>query len=162
MSLRSKIIVAGLVGAAALAGPALAQDKSPFAKLDGNWAGTGTITMGDGSSEPIRCRVKYELSGSSGGSLTQSLTCASDSYKFELKADVEYRNGAVTGYWTERTRNTSGKLKGKASDDVIQATVETPGFIAILNVTTKGNQQRVTIKSPSTDIREIQIALKRS
>lgn len=162
MSLRRNILFAGLVGAATLAGPVLAQDKNPFAQLTGNWAGTGTITMGDGSSEPIRCRIKYALGGAGGGNLNQNLSCASDSYKFELSADVEYRNGSVTGFWTEKTRNTSGKLKGKATDEMIQATVETPGFIAILNVTTKGNQQRVTIKSPSTDIREIQIALKKS
>jgi hypothetical protein len=160
MSLHRKILLAGLVGAAALAGPAVAQDRGPFAKLGGNWNGNGTITMGDGSSEPLRCRVKYDVEGD-GGSLVQSLTCASDSYKFELAANVEYRNGSVTGYWTEKTRNTSGKLKGRATDDVIQATVETPGFIAVLNVTTRGNQQRVTIKSPSTDIREIQVALKK-
>jgi hypothetical protein len=162
MSLHSKIILAGLVGAAAVAGPALAQDKGPFTNLNGNWTGNGTITMGDGASEPLRCRVKYELSGSAGGSLEQTITCASDSYKFDLSASVEYRNGAVTGYWTEKSRNTSGKLKGKATNEMIQATVETPGFIAVLNVLTKGNQQRVTIKSPSTDIREIQIALKKS
>lgn len=162
MSLLRKTFLAGLVSAAAIAGPAFGQDKTPFTQLSGNWTGTGTITMGDGASEPIRCRVKYALGGSAGGSVNQSLSCASDSYKFELVADVEYRNGAVTGFWTEKTRNTSGKLKGKASDDVIQATVETPGFIAVLNITTKGTTQRVTIKSPSTDIREIQMSLKKS
>jgi hypothetical protein len=167
MSLRSNGIAARLLagsivaaGLGLLGADGFAQATSPFATLAGSWTGNGKITMATGASEPIRCRVTYDVEGD-GGAMKQELRCASDSYKFELTSDVQYRNGVITGFWTERTRNTGGKLKGKVSGDRIQATVETPGFIAVLSLTTRGDRQEVNIKSPSTDIREITIGLKK-
>src|SRR5665213_481803 len=60
--------------------------SGPFAGLAGVWSGGGTVMLDDGSSERIRCRATYAV-GEGGAGLNQSLTCASDSYKFELKAN---------------------------------------------------------------------------
>ena len=37
----------------------------PFAGMAGAWSGGGTITLDDGSSERIRCRATYKVSGAS-------------------------------------------------------------------------------------------------
>src|SRR5258708_3030792 len=57
--------------------------SGPFAGMAGNWAGGGTVTLDDGSSERIRCRASYQVGGAR---MTMSLTCASDAYRFILQA----------------------------------------------------------------------------
>src|SRR6185437_5371937 len=58
-----------------------AQSGGPFAGMAGVWSGAGTVTLDDGSTERIRCRATYAV-GAGGNGLQQTLTCASDSYKF--------------------------------------------------------------------------------
>src|SRR5215212_9282523 len=57
--------------------------ETPFAHLAGSWSGQGKITVQNGTSERIRCRGTYRA-GETGTTLSLSLRCASDSYKFEL------------------------------------------------------------------------------
>src|SRR5258708_18318306 len=64
----------------------------PFDGLRGSWAGGGTISLSDGSTERIRCRASYIVAGS-GSELRQSLRCASDSYKFDLSSNVVSARG---------------------------------------------------------------------
>ena len=47
-----------------------------------------------------------------GANMTMTLTCASDAYKFKLSADVVDEGGAVTGTWSETSRNVSGTPAG--------------------------------------------------
>ncbi len=88
-----KVIRGFAIGAGALFAASVfssaghAQSASPFNGLAGVWCGVGKVELDDGSSERIRCRATYAV-GAGGTGLNQSLTCASDSYKFELKADV--------------------------------------------------------------------------
>lgn len=139
--------------------PARAADGM-FDTLNGDWNGAGTITMADGKSERMRCRVDYDVSAA-GASVKQSLSCRSDSYKFDLISTVNSVSGGLNGYWTEKNRNINGKLSGKASSEEIAALVETNGFLATLNIKTRGDKQTVYIKSPSTDIRDISMSLNR-
>ena len=72
-----------VLGVALAASPGYAQ-SGPFAGMAGNWSGGGTVTLDDGSTERIRCRATYAV-GAGGNGLNQNLTCASDSYKFDLR-----------------------------------------------------------------------------
>ena len=78
--------------------------------MAGNWAGGGTVTLDDGSRERLRCRASYAVAGAQ---MTMTLTCASDAYKFQLGANVVDQGGAVSGSWTETSRNISGTLQGR-------------------------------------------------
>src|SRR3954468_21264971 len=94
--------------------PATAQ-QAPFAGMAGVWSGNGSITLEDGSNERIRCRATYAVSPAGNG-LNQSLLCASDSYKFELRSDITAGSGgALSGTWREVSRNVGGDLEGRAS-----------------------------------------------
>jgi hypothetical protein len=155
-ALSSAFLAAALLGTAS--GAALADGT--FTTLDGNWNGSGTITMADGKSERLRCRVDYNVN-SAGSSLKQALSCASDSYKFDLASTVDEKSGSLSGYWTEKNRNINGKLSGKGNASEIAALVEASGFIATLSIKTRGDKQTVYIKSPSTDIRDINVSLNR-
>ena len=64
-----------------------AAQSPPFAGLAGSWAGSGSISLSDGSKERLRCKATYQVSDGE-RRLQQSLRCASDSYRFDLNSDV--------------------------------------------------------------------------
>lgn len=136
------LLVATLWGSASYA------QSGPFAGMAGNWSGGGTITLEDGSTERIRCRATYAV-GAGGNGLQQSLTCASDSYKFQLTSNVTAQGSAVSGTWNEATRNINGNLEGRSGGGVFQVLVNAPGFNANLTLTTRGNKQSIVIKGES-------------
>lgn len=153
-------LAAALIFVAA-SGRAQRGDGGPFAGLAGNWSGSGTITVSNGTSERIRCRAKYAVSDGGTG-LQQDLRCASDSYKFEVNSNVNTTGGGgIAGSWTELTRNASGNVLGNASSGRIDATVAGVGFSAGLSVTTSGNSQSVTIKPVGTDVTLVSITMRR-
>jgi hypothetical protein len=116
--------------------------------MAGSWSGGGTVTLDDGSSERIRCRATYAV-GESGAGLNQSLTCASDSYKFNLASNVIAEGGALSGTWSESSRGVSGTLSGHGSNGSFQVVASAPGFTANISLTTRGNKQSVVIRSES-------------
>lgn len=129
--------------------------SGPFAGFDGNWSGTGTVSMSDGSSERIRCRASYKVEGNA---LAQTLRCASDSYKFDLSSNVTSQGNNVSGSWSETSRNVYGNLNGKAGGGQIDVFVEAAGFAANITLTTRGNKQSVSISSKG-EIRGVQISM---
>src|SRR5882724_6429435 len=135
---------ATLVVAVAFSPPSYAQ-SGPFAGMAGNWSGAGTVTLDDGSTERIRCRASYAV-GAGGNGLNQSLTCASDSYRFNLSSNVVAQGGALSGTWSEGTRNINGNLEGRGANGNFQVTASAPGFTANLSLITRGNKQSVVIR----------------
>jgi hypothetical protein len=123
-----------------------AQSSGPYAGMAGNWAGGGTVTLDDGSSERIRCRATYHVSGPN---MSMSLTCASDAYKFNLAANVVDEGGAVSGSWSEASRNVSGVLQGRGGGGNFQVVASTAGFNANISLRTAGNKQTVTMRADS-------------
>jgi hypothetical protein len=132
----------------AMPGSAAYAQTGPFTGLAGNWSGGGTITLDDGSSERIRCRATYAV-GAGGNGLNQTLTCASDSYKFNLSSNVVSNGGAITGTWTESSRGINGNIEGRAGTGTFHVVASSAGFTADLVLTTRGNKQSVVIRSES-------------
>jgi hypothetical protein len=131
----------------------------PFAGLTGTWSGSGVIALASGANERIRCRAAYDATDAS--HLLLNLRCASDSYNFDLRADVHSQGGALTGIWSEASRGVTGNVSGSASPGHVQAQVTGPSFSASLSMSTRGNQQSVTIRSQGTDVQQVSITLKR-
>src|SRR5258708_31191681 len=138
---------------ALLASPSLAQPPgaSPFAALPGAWSGTGTIAMSSGAKERIRCRAAYRLDSSS-TDLRLEMSCASDSYKFELQSHITYSDNAISGSWNETTRGVGGTISGSATPTQIRAKAEGQTFTAILAMNTRGPKQSVSVQSPATEL----------
>jgi hypothetical protein len=145
---RRLIFAAVTLFAISISGSASYAQSGPFAGLAGNWSGGGTVALDDGSTERIRCRATYAV-GENGNGLNQSLLCASDSYKFELRSSVVAEGGSLSGTWSETTRNVSGNLQGRAAPGNFQVIASAPGFTANITLTTRGNKQSVVIKSES-------------
>src|SRR6476659_10782285 len=137
-----------------------AQSSGPFAGLSGAWAGTGTVSLSDGTTERIRCKADYKVNGSGLG-LKQNLHCASDSYKFDLSSDVTSQGDRISGSWTEASRNIFGNLQGTAGGGQIDVFVEASGFAANLTLRTTGNKQTVQISSKG-EIRGVTITMVKS
>jgi hypothetical protein len=149
-------VVVGLVAAA----PASHAQTGPFSGLDGAWTGNGTVLVGDGGSERIRCKATYTVDPA-GNKLQQVIRCASDSYRFDLSSSVTNNGGALTGTWNEANRNINGGIEGRAGNGQYNALVTANGFAAELSMVARGNKQTIAISSKNTDLRGVQITLAR-
>jgi len=149
-----------LVAALGLAGGPAQAAASPLRALAGSWAGGGVISMASGEQERLRCRASYDVDGG-GTALRLNLRCASDSYNFDLSSQIDYRGGAISGEWTESSRNASGTIEGRAAGDHIEAAATGPGFSANLSLTTRGSRQIVTIRPQGGDISAVSLELSR-
>jgi hypothetical protein len=150
-----------LLGAAALLFPlegGRAQTTQPFDGLAGKWSGDGSIALTDGTTERLRCDATYAVSGG-GENLDQSLRCASDSYKFDLRISLNDKDGAVLGTWNEDSRNVSGGISGRDSKGLIQVTARGQTFTAAVTVATHGSEQSVKIRAQSGDLSQVTITL---
>ncbi len=156
-----QMIKAATVAAALIVSISASHAQSgPFAGFDGAWSGTGTVSLSDGTTERIRCKADYKVSGTGLG-LKQALHCASDSYKFDLSSDVTSQGDRISGNWTEANRNIFGNLQGTAGGGQIEVFVEANGFAANLTLRTTGNKQTVQISSKG-DIRGVNITMVKS
>jgi len=123
-----------------------AQGGGPFASLSGAWHGGGSVTLDDGSSERIRCRATYAPAGFS---MEMTLTCASDAYKFNLSGHVVSEGSAITGSWSESSRNIAGTLQGRGGGGSFDVVASTAGFNANISLRTAGNKQSISMRADS-------------
>ncbi|MEZ5923981.1 MAG: hypothetical protein R3D57_06305 [Hyphomicrobiaceae bacterium] len=149
----------GLVVATMLsASPAMAD--GPFAGYAGRWVGNGSVTYDDGKTEAIKCRVTYfVVDGGSG--LQQNIRCASASYKFEVRSDIDYAGGKVSGSWIEMVNNASGNVSGTASDNLIRASVKSDKLDATMSVKLSGASQSVNIAPKGLGVKTVSISLRK-
>ncbi len=147
------VLAAGIGAPPAAAHPALAA-------LAGSWAGSGTVSVSNGTNERIRCRATYDVRERA-TSVAINLRCASDSYNFELHSTVQDDGGTVSGSWTESSRNVSGNISGRATGNQILVRADGPSFAANLLVHTAGNRQTVSIRASGGDITGVDVALTR-
>lgn len=146
LMVRRLLMAAAVLFAASLwASPSHAQ-SGPFAGLAGTWNGGGVVTLDDGSKERIRCRATYAPAGAT---MTMTLTCASDAYKFALTANVENRGGALAGSWSEASRNISGSLEGRGGGGTFEVVASAAGFNANISLRTAGNKQSISMRADS-------------
>ena len=150
--------------AALLAMPSLASaqapQQGPFAGFSGHWSGAGSLATGTGT-ERLRCQAYYEA-GPNGTTLVQNLTCASDSYTFELRTDMRDEGGTIRGSWVEARRNVTGGIVGRSRGGRIDATVQGPGFSATLALSTRADRQSVTIRTDAAELSRVSIDLART
>jgi len=132
-----------------------------LSQFAGDWSGEGTVTTTAGP-ERIRCKVHYDVAPD-GTALDQTLHCASDSYKLEVKSKVSAAGTQLTGKWNEITRDTIGNISGTIANTEIKATIEGIGFTADLAISMQANRQSITINpTGATDISQVAITLKRT
>jgi hypothetical protein len=134
----------------------------PFERLVGQWTGSGTIDLSDGTREPMRCRASYDVPAER-SNLQLSIRCASDSYNFNLFSNAVLAGHVISGTWSESTHGVAGTISGTAEGDHIHAHAESPSFTATLTLTTHGNRQSVSIRTPDPNagIKGVTISMRR-
>jgi hypothetical protein len=139
-----------------------ATSSSPFAGFAGSWSGSGTVALSNGTTERLRCQATYAVA-STGTNLRQNLRCASDSYTFELRTDINAEGGGrVGGIWAEATRNMQGTISGRVSAGRIDAVAEGPGFSAGIAMAPQGARQAVSIRSQGTELSQVSVTMTRA
>jgi hypothetical protein len=160
--LRNSLFVGVALAAAALASSAQSQTaRGPFAGYAGSWAGSGAISLTNGSVERLRCTARYAVQDGGAG-LVQNLDCASDNYKFQLRTQVQAQGEDITGHWFEVTRNAQGEITGRIENGRIEGTVTGPGFSAGFTLRERGSRQQVAIRAQGGDISQITAELARA
>jgi hypothetical protein len=143
---RLLIAAAVLLFTASSFGASSQAQSGPFAGMAGRWAGAGTVSLDDGSTERIRCRATYAVAGPE---MQLNLLCASDSYRFDLQADVIDHGGPISGSWSESSRGITGSLRGQGGGGRFEVVASASGFNAQISLATRGNRQSVVIRADS-------------
>ena len=148
------------VGGLLATGVAPAAAQSPFAALGGNWSGSGKVRFSGGASEAVTCKAYYSPKDA-GNSLGVAIMCASPSSKIELRAQLKYEGGKVTGKWEERTYNAAGAVEGQASSNKINVSIAGGGLTGSMSVGINGASQTVQIKTEGIGMTGFDINLSR-
>ena len=149
--------------ALSIVAPSYAQRIAPFDRLAGQWSGSGTIELSNGSNESIRCRATYDVVREH-SRLQLNIRCASQGANFDLRASADYSAGAISGYWSESSRGASGTISGRADGDRFQVVARAASFVATLTLVTHGGRQSVVIRSqdPQSTIKAVSVNLRRA
>lgn len=152
-------IVAAAASVSTLASaPAIAADN-PFHSLVGTWNGSGTASFEGGTTESLRCKGYY-TNGSGGSNLGLSIRCANASAKVELRANLNYADGNVSGDWEERTYNQSGTISGKASASKLNLAIS-GGIQGSMNVSVGSGSHSVSVSTGGPVLKGINISMSR-
>ena len=156
---RAALRAGAAVALVAAASPSYA--AGPFSSFEGNWTGVGTVSVENGSKERLRCRAHYDVGGG-GASMSQNLTCASDSYKFNVVSNVQAEGNSISGQWEETSRGAKGRISGRITPTQISAFVQGAGFTASIGIAARGGRQSVTMSPTGTDIKNVSVTMSRS
>ncbi len=132
----------------------------PFAKFIGSWRGSGEVASSDGTREPIHCRANGSVSGR-GETLMQTLVCASDSYRFDIRTHIVADGDSVHGDWQETTRDVSGSVRGRIIDGRFSGAVSGAGFSASTSLRADGHRQVFSLRPHHGDVARVDVVLTR-
>jgi len=140
--------------------PTLAHAAGPFAAFAGNFHGGGAVIGSDGHRERISCRARASVGGG-GTSMSQTIVCASDSYRINITSNVVASGGSVSGSWTETTRGVSGSIAGRASDGQFSGRVDGGTFAASVAMRATGRGLSLSLAPNGGDVARVEVSMSR-
>ena len=142
----------------ALAPTAEARKSNPFSGLEGSWRGSGTASFDGGRKERLSCSARYRPAG--GRSLSMSIRCANPSLNVQLNGRLVYRNGRVSGSWSESSTGMGGKTVGRAGSSSLR--LRFGGDLSgRVSVSYSKSRQSVSITTSSPVFRKANVRLRR-
>ncbi len=148
---------AALAALLALAGAAPAAQPS-FKGLAGSWSGGGTITLEGGAKEKVRC------SGSASGganTLSQSIRCASTSYRFVISSSLRLEGSSVRGNFSESQYGFDASVFGKATANGFRLSLRGNTVSASGSVSGSPTSQSINLSLAGTKVRRVSINLRK-
>jgi len=146
--------------APAQADPAEAKSAGPFGAFAGNFHGGGVVIGSDGHRERISCRARAGV-GEGGRAMSQTITCASDSYKFSISSSVRADGGSVSGSWSEATRGVTGSISGRVSDGTFNGRVDGGTFAANVALRATGRGLSMSLAPNAGDVARVEVSMSR-
>jgi len=122
-----------------------AKAESPFTALDGAWRGGGSVRLENGKTERLKCKGYYNQK-SGGTGLSIAIDCGSTGFKINMRANLAYSNGQVSGTWEEREFNQSGSVTGRASPGKINLSIA-GNITGSMSISSGGGSQSVSIST---------------
>lgn len=159
-ALHRKALILGAFAAMLQAATAVAADNL-FSTLNGTWSGAGQIRLEGGATESLKCRAFYTAKDDGAG-LGLAIRCASTSNKIELRANLIYTGGKISGSWEERQFNAGGSVTGQASNSRVNLVIEGGGVSGTMTVSLNGATQSVSIQTNGIGLKAVNINLSRS
>ncbi len=137
----------------------LAQGATPFSQLAGSWHGSGQVRLTDGHAERLSCRGTYS-SKSGGIELSLAIRCQSENNKIDMKSNISYEGGSLSGHWSERNFGLEGDVNGRSAAN--KFTVQISGQLqGSMTVTVSGASHQVHITSGGPGFNSVSIAFSR-
>ncbi|MCW2284503.1 hypothetical protein M2323_002281 [Rhodoblastus acidophilus] len=144
--------------AAMCATPAFA--AGPLAAFAGNFHGGGAVIGSDGHRERLSCRARGGV-GEGGHALSQNIVCASDSYRFNIVANVVAQGAEASGQWSESTRGVSGSIAGRVGEGRFSGAVNGGGFTASVSLRATGRGLSMSLAPSGGDVSRVDVSLSR-
>ena len=154
---RSTSVLLAVLTAVSLGSDANA--AGPFEQLAGRWSGKGKVTFEGGNSEALACTATY-VSREAGAGLGLAIRCASTSYKAEIRSNLRYANGKVSGQWEERNFNAAGDASGVVTPERMNLRI-TGAITGSMTITQAGSKQSVSISTSGGGLSGVSIGLSR-
>jgi hypothetical protein len=129
----------------------------PLDGLTGYWSGTGSISLGKGKTERVKCSVIYKSEGAN--QLRQTMRCASADYAINAAAELQIKGAQVSGSWEERTYSAKGDVTGRFGGDSFTLQIQGANFSAAMNVTLASCKQSLNITPQGLEVTKVSISL---
>jgi hypothetical protein len=129
----------------------------PIAALTGYWRGNGSISLGNGKTERVKCNVLYKVEG--GAQIRQTMRCASADYSINSLADLSVVGGRVSGTWEERTYAAKGDVTGRFVGNGFALSIQGANFSAAMKLTLANCKQSLSITPQGLDVTRVSISL---
>ncbi len=137
----------------------LAQAATPFSQLAGTWHGSGQVRLTDGHAERLSCKGTYSQK-SGGTELWLAIRCQSENNKIDMKSNITYEGGNLSGHWSERNFGLEGDVNGRAAAN--KFTVRISGQLqGSMTVSVSGASHQVNISSGGPGFNNVSIAFSR-
>jgi hypothetical protein len=137
----------------------LAQAATPFSQLAGSWHGSGQVRLTDGHAERLSCKGTYSQR-SGGTELSLAIRCQSENNKIDMKSNITYEGGNLSGHWSERNFGLEGDVNGRAAAN--KFTVQISGQLqGSMTVSVSGASHQVHISSGGPGFSSVSIAFSR-
>jgi hypothetical protein len=128
-------------------------------QLAGSWHGAGQVRLTDGHSERLSCRGTYSQK-SQGTELWLAIRCQSENNKIDMKSNISYEGGSLSGHWSERNFGLEGDVNGRAAAN--KFTVQISGQLqGSMSVSVSGSSHQVHISSGGPGFTSVSITFSR-
>ena len=152
-----KYLSRALVGGLLILGLSRAGLADPAGELAGYWTGIGSVVLANGKTERVKCNVIYKTAD--GGSLKQTMRCASADYSINSLAELRIKGGQVSGSWEEKTYAAKGDVTGRYSGEAFALTIQGANFSAAMNVTLSSCKQSINISPQGLEVTRVTMAI---